>query len=174
MFSAALQNRLKNKQCVTALTPMKICSSYRCAVMQHQSTAALVRAEKVPHCSVLLCIKGSQNACASAITPEEICSSYRCAVMQHQSTAALVRAEKVPHCSVLLCKTGSQHACATAITPEEICSSYRCAVMQHQSTAQNHCLEVHFQAFFSGPSCVLMPLSGLIQMQLYAASHSSG
>jgi len=30
--------------------------------MQHQSTAALVRAEKLPHCSVLLCKTTSQQA----------------------------------------------------------------------------------------------------------------
>ena len=47
---------------VTANTPLQICSSYRCAVMQHQSTAALVRAEQLPHCSVLLCKTGSQQA----------------------------------------------------------------------------------------------------------------
>jgi len=31
-------------------------------VMQHQSPAALVRANKLPHCSVLLCKTGSQQA----------------------------------------------------------------------------------------------------------------
>jgi len=50
LFSAALQTRLTavtrpRQPCVTAFTPMEICSSYRFAVMQHQCTAALVRAE---------------------------------------------------------------------------------------------------------------------------------
>ena len=31
--------------CATAITPMEICSSYRCAVLQDQCTAALVRAK---------------------------------------------------------------------------------------------------------------------------------
>ncbi len=53
--------------CVTAITPMEICSSYRCAVMQHQCLAALVRAEQLPHCSVVLCKTGSQHACVIAI-----------------------------------------------------------------------------------------------------------
>ena len=118
---------------------MEICCSCRCAVMQHQSTAALVRAEKLPHCSVLLCKTGPQHACATGITPMEICSSYRGAVMQHQSTAALVRAEKLPHCSVLLCKTGTQHACATGVTPMEICCSYRCAVAGQKRLPTVHC-----------------------------------
>ena len=79
LFSAALQNRLTACLC-TGSTPMEICSSYRGAVMQHQSTAALVRAEKLPHCSVLLCKTGTQHACATGVTPMEICCSYRCAV----------------------------------------------------------------------------------------------
>ena len=42
LFCAALQNRLT---AATTITPMEICCSYRCAVMQHQGTAALVMAE---------------------------------------------------------------------------------------------------------------------------------
>ncbi len=62
--------------CATANTPMEICTSCRCAVIQHQFTAALVKAEKLPHCSVLHCKTGSQHACATANTSEEICSTY--------------------------------------------------------------------------------------------------
>ena len=51
-----------SRQCVTALTPMKIWSSYRCAGTQHQCTAALFRGQCKPHCSVLLCNTGSQQA----------------------------------------------------------------------------------------------------------------
>ncbi len=51
-----------NKHCVIAIAPWEICSSYLCVVMQHQSPAALVRAHKLPHCSVLLCKTGSQQA----------------------------------------------------------------------------------------------------------------
>ena len=61
-FSVALQNRLKNRQCFTALTPMEICSSYRCALTQHQCTAARFRAKCTLHCSMLLCKTGSQQA----------------------------------------------------------------------------------------------------------------
>ena len=120
---------------MTAVTLMEICSLYRCALMQHLCTAALVKAEQLSHCSVLLCKTGSQHDCATALTLMEICSSYRCALKQHQCTATLVKAEELACCSVLLCKTGSQHDYATAVTPMEICSSYRCAVMQHQCTA---------------------------------------
>ncbi len=79
--------------CLTAITPWEICSSYSFAVMQHQGTAALVEAEQLSHFSVQLCKSGSQHDCATAITLWEIGSSYRCAVVQHQSTAALVKAE---------------------------------------------------------------------------------
>ncbi len=71
--------------------------------MQHQCTAALVKAEQLSHCSVLLCKTGSQQPCATAITPMEICSLYRCALMQHLCPVALVKAEQLSHCSVLLC-----------------------------------------------------------------------
>ena len=81
LFSGALQSA-SQLACVTVITPMKICSSYRCAVTQEQCTAALGRANCIPHCSVLLCKTGSQLACVTAITPTETCSSHRCAVTQ--------------------------------------------------------------------------------------------
>ncbi len=43
LFSASKQAH--SRHCVTATRPMEISSSYTCAVMQHQCTAALVRAE---------------------------------------------------------------------------------------------------------------------------------
>ncbi|DBA96398.1 TPA: hypothetical protein ACH3X3_013082 [Trebouxia sp. C0006] len=46
---------------------MKICSSYRCAVSQHQCTAARFRAEWSPRCSVLLCKTGSQQSVCHCI-----------------------------------------------------------------------------------------------------------
>ncbi len=38
-------NQVHSSNCVTANTLMEMCSSYRCAVMQHQCSAALVRAK---------------------------------------------------------------------------------------------------------------------------------
>jgi len=58
---------------VTVITPMKICCSYRCAVGQHQCTAALVLVKCSPHCSVLLCKTGSQHAlCHCNYTYEDL------------------------------------------------------------------------------------------------------
>ena len=51
-----------SRQCVTAVTPMEICSSYRCPVTHHTCSATLFRAKCNPHCSVLLCKTGSQQA----------------------------------------------------------------------------------------------------------------
>ena len=61
-----------SRQCVTAVTPIKICSSYRCsaahhvcssayrcAVTQHTCSATLFRAKCNPHCSVLLYKRGN-------------------------------------------------------------------------------------------------------------------
>ncbi len=74
-----------------------------------------------PHCSVLLCKIGCQQACVPANTPMEICSSYRCAVTQHQCTAALFRSECNPHCSLLMCKSDSQQTvCHCSYTYEDM------------------------------------------------------
>ncbi len=51
-----------SRRCVTAITPMEICYSHRCAVSQQKCTAALVWAESIPRCSVVLCKTGSQQA----------------------------------------------------------------------------------------------------------------
>ena len=51
-----------SRQCVTAVTPVEICPSYRCAVTQHTCSATLFRVKCNPHCSVLLCKTGSQQA----------------------------------------------------------------------------------------------------------------
>ena len=82
--------------CITAITPVKICSLYRCAVTHHQGTATLFRAKCSPHCSLLLCKTGLQQACITAITPVKICSSYRCAVTHDQR-----------HCNAVFCKMQS-------------------------------------------------------------------
>jgi len=47
---------------VPAITPVEICSSYRCAVTQHQCSVALLLAKCNPHCSVLFCKTGAQHA----------------------------------------------------------------------------------------------------------------
>ncbi len=52
----------QSRQCVTAVTPMEFCSSYRCAVSQQECSAVLFRAKCNPHCSVLLCKTGSKQA----------------------------------------------------------------------------------------------------------------
>ena len=54
-------NQAHSRQCVTAVTPLDICSSYRFAMAQHLCTAALFKAKFSPHCSVLLCKPGSQQ-----------------------------------------------------------------------------------------------------------------
>ena len=67
---------LASENC-TASTPMGICCSYRCGVRQHRCTATVALAKCCPHCSVLLCKTGSQQACVTASTPMEICCSYK-------------------------------------------------------------------------------------------------
>jgi len=120
--------------CVTVITPMKICFSYRCAVSQHRCTAALVLAKCSPHCSASA-KQGHSMHCVTVITPMKICCSYRYALSQHQCTAALVLAKCSPHCSVLLCKTGSQHAlCHCNSTYEDLLFIQVCS-----ESAPMHC-----------------------------------
>ncbi len=92
-------NQAHSRHCDNAVTPMEICYSYRCAVSQLKCSATLVWAKCIPHCSVVLCKTGSQQACVSAIAPVEILSSYRCAVSQQKCSPALVWAKCIPHCS---------------------------------------------------------------------------
>ena len=114
--------------CVNAITPMKICCSYTCAVT-HQCTAAVVLSRCVYHCPVVLCKTGSQHACVTAIPPMKVSCSYKCAVTHQQGTAALVLAKCIYHCPVLLCKT----VCANASV--QILSSSRFARTLHQFNA---------------------------------------
>ena len=48
LTSAALQTGPQHA-CVTAITPMEVCCSYKCAVTQHQCSATLVLAECPTH-----------------------------------------------------------------------------------------------------------------------------
>jgi len=74
LFSAALRNRLTAALCHCNCTYGHLLF-IRCAMMQHQCIAAIVRAKQLPCCSVLLCKTGSQQPCATAIAPMDICSS---------------------------------------------------------------------------------------------------
>ena len=157
LFSAAMQHRLKIRQCVTADTPMELCSSYRCAVTQHQCTAALFRAKWSPHCSVLLCKTGSQQGvCHCIYTYGEVVFIQVCSDPA-PSTAAVSRAKCSPHCSLLLCKTGSQqavcHCCCTYgdVLFIQVCSDpaqMRCSKVQGKlesplfSAAMQHRLKI--------------------------------
>ena len=123
-------------QCFTADTPMDICSSYRCAVTQHQCSAALFRATCNPHCSVLLCNEGSQQAvCHCSYTCGDLLFIQVCsdpAQMQCSSVQGKMQSPLFQCCSAM--KAHSRHF-VTAVTPMEICSSHRCAVTQHKCSA---------------------------------------
>jgi len=105
---------------VTVTTPRKICCSYRCAVSQHQCTAALVLAKCSPHCSVLLCKTGSQHAlCHCNYTHEDLLFIQVCSesAPMHCSTGF----GKMQSPLFSFCKTGSQHAlCHCNYTYEDL------------------------------------------------------
>ena len=136
-----------SRQCVTADTPMEMCSSYTCAVTQPQCTAARFRAKYSPHCSVLLCKQAHSRQSVTANTPMELLSSYRCEVTQSPLfTAALQN------------RLTSRH-CVTAFEPMEMFSSHRCAVTQHQCTA------ARFRAKHSPHCSVLLCTTGSHQAE---------
>ena len=125
-----------SRQCVTAVTPMEICSSHRCAGTQHQCTAALFRANRRPHCSVLLCNEGSQQAvCHCSYTYEDLVFTQVCSDPCTNAVQLCSGQNAVPTvqcCSAM--KAHSRH-CVTTYTAVEICSSHRCAGTQHQCSA---------------------------------------
>ena len=124
-----------SRQCVTAVTPMEICSSYRCAVTQ-QSTAARFRAKCSFHCSVLLCKTGSQQAvCHCSYTYGDllfiqVCSDQatkHCSKVQGKNAVSTVQC-----CSA---KQAHSRQCVTAVTPMEILLFIQVCSDPTQSTA---------------------------------------
>jgi len=78
LFSAALQNRLPAGLGHSNYTYGDLLFYHVCAVTQEKCTAALGRANCVPHSAVLLCKTGSQLVWVIAITPMKICSFIMC------------------------------------------------------------------------------------------------
>ena len=165
LFSPAMQHRLKIRQCVTADTPMELCSSYRCAVTQHQCTAALFRAKCSPHCSVLLCNTGSKAGSVSL--HEHIWRCVRCAVTQPQALQLCPGQNAVPTVQCCSVKQAHSRQYVTAFTPMEMCSSYRCAVTQPQ------CAAARFRAKWSPQCSVLLCKTGS-QQAVCHCSHIYG
>ncbi len=125
-----------SRQCVTALTPMEICSSYRCAVTQHQCTAGLFRAKCSPHCSVLLCKTGSQQAvCLYSYTYGDLLFKQVCTDPAPMHCSFVQGKMQSPLFSAALQNRVTAGIVSLQYSPMEICSSYRCAVTQHQCTA---------------------------------------
>ena len=118
------------------MTPVKICCSYRCAVSQHQCTAALVLAKRSPHCSVLLCKTGSQHAlchcnytCAALLfiqvcsDPAPMHGSTGFGKMQYPLFSAALQ-NRLTACTMSL----QLHICSFD-------AHTKCALSQHQCTA---------------------------------------
>ena len=130
VFSPALQHY------ITSMTPVDICSSHRCAVMQHKCTAALVKAEYLPHCSMLLCNTGSQqvlypcNQTYGDLLFTQMCSDV---TPMHSSTGQGQNTISIVQC----CSAKQAHSryYVTSMTSMDICPSYCYAVIQHGCTA---------------------------------------
>ncbi len=143
LLSAALQNRLAAGFCKYKYTYEDFLFTAVCS-NPPPGTAALIGAKCFPHCSVLLCTTGWQQACVSADTfYEDVVSIQVCNDSLHCSTglgkmypplfsAALqdrVTAD-LRHCSytcgdLLFIQVCSQLICSSY---KLICSSYRCGV----------------------------------------------
>jgi len=162
-----------SRQCVTAVTPVEICSSYIDAVTQHQCIAALLRARCSPHCSVLVCKTGSQQPlCHCKYTYGDMlfthvcsdpapmhCSSVQgkmqsplfCAALQNRLTAALC------HCSYTYRDMLFTHVCSDPAPMH--CSSVQgkmqsplfSAALQNRLTAATVPLQIHLLRFALHP-----------------------
>ncbi len=121
---------------VTVIPPMKICCSYRCAVSQHQCTAALVLAKCSPHCSVLLCKTGSQHAlCHCNYTYEDLLFIQVCSESAPMHCSTGFGKLQSPLFSVAL--QNRVTACTMSLQLH-LCSfdaHTKCALSQHQCTA---------------------------------------
>jgi len=132
-FSAALQNRVTAGIVSLQYTPMEICSSYRCAVTQHQCTAALFRAKCNPHCSLPLCKTGSHQAvCHCKYTYGDLLFIQVCSDPAPMHCSSAQGKMQSPLFSAALQNRLTAGIVSLQYTPMEICSSYRCAVTQHQ------------------------------------------
>ena len=123
LFSAALQNRLKSRQSVTALTPKEMCSAYRCAVTQHQCIATRFRAKCSPHCSVLLCKLGSKAGSVSLQL-----HLWRCALhtgVQLPSTNALQKGSQQNAVPTVECCSAKQAHTRGKVPPSFVSKTYR-------------------------------------------------
>ncbi len=98
-YSVLLCNTGSQHVCGTAVTPMEICSSYRCAVT---SPNALQHWSRQNSFLTVQCCSAKQahsRHCVNAITPMEICSSYRCAITQLQQGSGQSAVPTVQCCS---------------------------------------------------------------------------
>ncbi len=168
LFIAAMQDRLTAGSVSSAVTPMEICSSNRYAVTQHQCTAALFRAKCSPHCSVLLCKTGSQQAVRlysytyGDLLITQVCSDP--APMHCRSVQGTLQS---PLFSAALQNRLTPGSVSLQIHLSRVCSSYRCAVTQHQ------CIAALFMAKCNPHCSVLLCKSGS-QQAVCHCSHSYG
>jgi len=137
-------NQVHSRHCVTTITPMDSCLSYRCAVTKHQCTPALFRAKCIPHCSVL-CV-----------------------------TEALVKAKCLPHYSLLLCKPGSQQAlCHCSYTYGDLPFTQVCSepTPMHSSTVQG---KMHSPLFPAAVQTRLTAGTVSLQLHLWRFAFHTG
>ena len=115
---------------------------------QHQCTAARFRAKCSPHCSMLFCKTGSQQAvCHCTYTYGDLLFIQ---VYSDQATKHCSKVQGKNAVSTVQCcfaKQAGSRQSVTAVTPMEICSSYRCTVTKQQSTAARFRAKMQFPLF---------------------------
>jgi len=118
--------------------------------LQHKCTAAQVRATCIPHCSVLLCKTGSQQALSQCsctygdLLLIQVCSA---ATPMHCSTG---QGKMHSHCSMLHCRRGTQHAlCHCSYTCGDRLFIQVCSAATLCSTGQGKIHSLLFSAAIS-------------------------
>ncbi len=120
---------------VTANAPVEIWSPHRCAVMHHQSTAAMVRAKKFP---IVQCCSANQAHSMLLLLQVQLWRFALHICMCVCNTKALQHWSGQHSYPIFQCCSANQaHSMffAPAITPMEICSPLRCVCVRHQSIA---------------------------------------
>ena len=146
---------------------MEIWSSHRCAVTQHQCTAALFRAKCSPLCSVLLCKTGSQQAvfpCSYTygdLVFIHVCSDpapMHCSCVQGKMQSSLFTAALQTQQAPFPCSYTYGHLVFTQVCSDSTpmhCSSVQgkmqsplfSAALQNRLTAGTFSLQLHLWTF---------------------------
>ena len=114
---------------------MEVCSSYRCAMPQHNAVQLFLGQNVIPTIQCSSAKQAHSRHCVTAATPKEVCSSHRCAMTQHNAVQLFLGQNVIPTIQCSSSKQAHSRHYVTAVSPMQFFSSDRCAVTQHKCSA---------------------------------------